>query len=228
MTKSSIYLIASDGHQFNAFIAEPKVEPVADLVLLQEIFGVTAHMQKLAVDFASYGFRVTVPALFDRVERDLVVSYKDADRGRGIAQQCEVTSVLRDIDAACKYTGDSRPVAVIGYCWGGTFAYLAAAKLEVAAAVSYYGTRVADNLQAQLNAPVQFHIGADDGMIPEPAITKIMQAHPNQPLWIYDNAGHAFACQDRATYEPISSELAKQRTLDFLARQLALTIQPSH
>jgi carboxymethylenebutenolidase len=223
MTTASIQLTASDGHQCSAFIAEPQGAPVADLILLQEIFGITAHMQKLATDFAGYGFRAIVPALFDRVERNLVISYADADRGRAIAQQCEVSCVLKDIDAARKYAGNNRPVAVIGYCWGGTFAYLAAAKLEVGAAVSYYGTRVADNLQTQLNAPVQFHIGADDKMIPEPAIAKIMQAHPNQSLWIYENAGHAFACEDRAAYEPISSKLAKQRTLEFLAQQLGLS-----
>lgn len=224
MTTTSIQLTASDGHQYRAFLAQPQGQPVADLILLQEIFGVTGHMQKLAIGYANYGFRVIVPALFDRVERDLVIRYADPDRGRAIAQQVEIPWVLKDIDAACKYAGNNRSVAVIGYCWGGTFAYLAAAKLKVAAAVSYYGTRVADNLQPHLNAPVQFHIGADDAMIPQQAIAKIAQAHPDQPLWLYKNAGHAFACEDRAAYEPISSKLAEQRTLDFLDKHLGLSM----
>lgn len=222
MFTDTILVEASDGHTFNVIIAEPAVQPLAQLVLLHEIFGVTEHMHKLARLYASYGFRVHVPALFDRIEKDLVIPYTDAERGRSIAQQCKPDCVLKDIDATCNHGSHNTSVAVIGYCWGGTFAYLAAAKLEIGAAVSYYGTRVADNLQPDLRAPVQFHIGANDAMLPKQAVDKIAQAHPDQPLWIYDKAGHAFACEDRASYESSSSRLAEGRTLDFIRQSLDL------
>ena len=219
MVKKIIQLTAGDGHQFAAFIAAPKCKPIAMLVLVHEIFGITTHMQSLAVRYASYGFKTIIPALFDRIQADAVISYSAPDRGRAIAQQCQPALVLEDLDAACQQA-DGSSIGVIGYCWGGTFAYLAACNLTINAAVSYYGTKVVENIQDNLDVPIQFHFGLDDQLISADDIAKIQQAHPRQKLWVYQHAGHAFACEDRPSYKPQSSQLAEQRTLNFLFEKL--------
>ena len=213
MTKKIIQLTASDGHRFASFVAAPKCKPIATLVLIHEIFGVTPHMQSLAVRYASYGFKTIIPALFDRVQADAAISYSAPDRGRAIAQQCQPALVLEDIDAGSG-------VGVVGYCWGGTFAYLAACNLNINAAVSYYGTRVVENLQHNLYVPIQFHFGFDHQLISADDIAKIQQAHPRQKLWVYQHASHAFACEDRPSYKLESSQLVEQRTLNFLFETL--------
>lgn len=220
MTTKTIQLTASDGHRLTAFVAEPKAKPIGALILVQEIFGVTRHMQSLAIRYAGYGFKTIVPALFDRVQADAVISYSDPERGRAIAQRCDTLLALKDLNAACQAINTSNSVGVVGYCWGGTFAYLAACNLNIKAAVSYYGTRIVDNLQDSLTAPIQFHFGLDDQLVSAVDVAKIQQAHPQQKVWVYEHAGHAFACEDRPSYNSESSQLAEQRTLKFLLKTL--------
>ena len=104
---------------------------------------------------------------------------------------------------------------VVGFCWGGTMAYLAAARLEIAAAVSYYGGSISSHLDETLRAPVLFHFGEKDASIPAATIEKIRARHPEQDYYLYP-AGHAFNNTDRANHDPPSAALALERSIDFL------------
>ena len=110
-------------------------------------------------------------------------------------------------------------VGVLGFCYGGSLAWLAATRLDPAAAVCYYGGQIAANAHETPRCPVMMHFGAKDPHIGPAEIEKIKAAHPDLPLFLYD-AGHGFNCDQRKDYEPESAKLARQRTLEFFSRHL--------
>lgn len=220
---NTISLVAADAHRLSAYLVEPATEnpeeeTKAGLVILQEIFGVTGQMKKLAERFAQHGYRTIVPALFDRVVPDSVIPYDDADQGRALAGKCEPDKVLMDIQAAADRVSVDNRVSVIGYCWGGTYAFLSACELNISSAVAYYGTRIVDQLDKKPKCPLLFHFGENDNLITDVHIAQIRAANPSQPMHVYPGAGHAFANADRPNHHPQSARIAEERTLDFLAQ----------
>jgi carboxymethylenebutenolidase len=126
--------------------------------------------------------------------------------------------VAAAVDYATAQVGAER-VSVVGFCWGGSLAWLSATRLNVAAAVGYYGGRIAQYVKEEPRCPVILHFGKKDAHIPQSEVEKIRSAHPDVPIYLYD-AGHGFNCDQRKDYEPQSAALARQRTLDFLQKSL--------
>src|SRR5271156_1726463 len=137
---SKIKLKASDGHEFGAYVAGPEGPTHSAIVVIQEIFGVNSHIRSVADDYAGQGFLAIAPALFDRVQPDLELKYEQPDIGRGreAATQIGMDNALLDVAAAVLFAAQVSgitKVAVLGFCWGGTLAWLAATRLNPAAAV---------------------------------------------------------------------------------------------
>jgi carboxymethylenebutenolidase len=221
---SNIRLTAADGHQLGAYIAESTGPAHAAVVVVQEIFGLNGHIRSIADNYASQGFWAIAPALFDRIERNLELDYNptDASRGMQIANQIGVENALKDLDAAISHAGSSlrgKKVGIVGYCFGGTLAWLAATRLNPHAAVSYYGGRIAQYAAEVPRCPVMLHFGSKDKHIPASEIEKIQQAHPELPVFLYD-AGHGFNCDQRKDHAPQAASLARQRTLEFFRKHL--------
>jgi carboxymethylenebutenolidase len=219
-----IELHASDGHEFAAYVAQPGTQPTRALVIIQEIFGVNSHIRSVADGFARDGFLAVAPALFDRTERGVELSYEPADiqRGRAIANKVSTEDALRDIAAAVDYAANTvgaAHVGAVGYCWGGTLAWLTATRLKVAAAVGYYGGQIAKHADEKPRCPVMLHFGKKDAHIPETEIDKVRGAHPDIPIYLYD-AGHGFNCDQRKDFDPKSAALARERTLEFLRKSI--------
>lgn len=217
-------LKAADGHEFDAYFAESSGAVRGAIVLIQEIFGVNSHIRSVADDYAGQGFHVIAPALFDRVQRNLELSYIPTDFAQGmkIARQIGMDAALLDIAASIGHARAEWPslkVGVLGYCFGGSLAWLAATRLDPAAAVCYYGGQIAANAAETPHCPVMMHFGAKDPHIGPAEIEKIKAAHPDLPLFIYD-AGHGFNCDQRKDFDPESAKLARQRTLEFFRRHL--------
>ena len=141
-------LMARDGHEFNAWLAAPTGTARGAVVVLQEIFGVNAHIRAVTESFAAEGYLAIAPALFDRVRRDLELGYtpSEVEEGRGTMKQLPQEKVTLDIAASLAVVKHAGRVAAVGYCWGGTQAYLAACTLPVRCAVAYYGTGILANL----------------------------------------------------------------------------------
>jgi carboxymethylenebutenolidase len=190
-------------------------------VVLQEIFGVNPHIRAVTEGFAAEGYVAIAPALFDRVRRGLMLGYTPAEieEGRGTMQQLSQDKVSLDIAATLAVVKHAGGVAAIGYCWGGTQAYLAACSLPVTCAVAYYGTGILANLGTVPRVPVMYHFGERDKSIPPEAIAKIRAARPEGLFHVYP-ADHGFNCDHRASYDADSAGLARRRTLDFLATEL--------
>ncbi len=223
MSAASIELTASDGHRLAAYESRPESRaesPAAAVVIVQEIFGLNSHIRSVVDSYAAIGFHAIAPALFDRVERGIELGYTSDDvaRGREIRVGIEWDVTMLDVGAAVAHVAPTGPVASIGYCWGGSLAWLAASELPVAAAVGYYGGQITQFLDRQPRCPVLLHFGALDSAIPLDGVAKIGELYPDVEIHIYDEADHGFNCDVRATYHPASAALALERTLAFLAR----------
>jgi carboxymethylenebutenolidase len=217
-----VNLTAADGHEFEAYLATPPDPPRGGLVMIQEIFGMTGQMQRCADRFAQAGYLTVLPAMFDRVERGLTVAYTDFQTGGKAASSIPEAQVLADVEAARKHVASAGKTAVIGYCWGGTVAYMGASALPFDCAVSYYGGgigRLLDRLHPRV--PVQYHFGAEDSFIPTDVIERIRSVDPDGEFFIYEGAGHGFNCDDREGFHADASSLSEERALAFLDRHLA-------
>lgn len=219
-----VTLTASDGHQLDAYVARPAGAPIAGLVVLQEAFGVNGHIRAVTDSWAKEGFLAVAPALFDRSERgvDLGYSQEDLQRGIALARQGNPADRIKDVAAALDYARreTGKKAGVIGYCFGGSMAWLSATRLDPAAAVGYYGGYIANFAAEKPQAPIMLHFGSHDAHIPREEIeSKVAAAHPEVPIYWYD-AGHAFNNDTRPSYSPEAAQLARERSLEFLNKHL--------
>jgi carboxymethylenebutenolidase len=217
-------IMARDGHEFQAWLTASPGRPRGAVVVIQEIFGVNGHIRSVTDGFAAAGYTAIAPSLFDRVRRGIELGYSAAEQqqGAGYRKQIAPEAALKDIAAAAAVVKRSGRTGVVGYCWGGTLAYLAACELPLAGAVVYYG-RVGDYLDRKPRCPVMFHYGSEDHGIPLSEVERIRAAQPAAPVNVYQGAGHGFNCEQRDSYDPQAAALAHTRTLDFFARYLAGT-----
>lgn len=215
-----IRLKAKDGHELDAYLAEPKGKAKGGIVVVQEIFGVTSHVKRVADQYAAQGYRAIAPAMFDRVERNVTLDYSQIQKGLEYMHQLEWPNTLADLEAAADEIRGEGGAAVVGYCWGGTVAHVAASELDLDAAVSYYGGGVAKNLDKKPQCPIMYHFGDQDASISLPDIEKIRKANPTCPLHVYPGAGHGFNCDERSSYSAKDAKIAFERSVEFLNEQL--------
>ena len=218
----TLTLTADDGHEFTAYIAQPEGRPKAGLVVIQEIFGVNSHVRSVADDYAKQGYLAIAPALFDRARPGIELGYTEDDvtEGREIRSQIDNNDALQDIAAAADAVRSAGKVAVVGYCWGGTLAWLSATRLQGLSAVSsYYGGGIGALAEETPHCPVIFHFGEQDHAIPMTEVDALKAAHPELPVHTYP-ADHGFNCEQRGSFEPTSAEIARERTLAFLTEKL--------
>lgn len=218
-----VTLKASDGFESGAYVARPQGEPIAGLVVVQEIFGVNRHIRSVADGYARDGFLAVAPALFDRIERDVELGYEGADmeRARTFIPRIDMDAAIKDVAAAMEFARreTGKKVGVIGYCWGGTLAWLAAARLHADTAVGYYGGQIGRFAAENPAAPVMLHFGRLDQHIPPEEVEKVHSAHPEAEIYWYD-AGHGFNCDARSSYNAEAAKLARERSLAFLKKHL--------
>jgi len=204
-----------------AYLAKPSGKPKGGIVVVQEIFGVNSHVRAVADGFAAAGYVAIAPAFFDHIESDVELDYAPASfaRGKQLASDVGIERALEDVASAADSIKSAGKIGVVGYCWGGTVAFLSAARLGLPA-VSYYGARNVSFLGESLNAPVQFHFGERDASIPPEAVQRHRDAYPQMEIYTYP-AGHAFNRDiDGTHYDAPSAQLARQRTLAFFAKHV--------
>lgn len=218
-----IELMAKDGHSFSAYRADPAGEPRGGVVVLQEIWGVNDHIRRVADGYAADGYVAIAPALFDRVERDLTMDeYTNETRNRGFAAMQKVNhdEAMLDIGAAADSVSAAGKVAAVGFCFGGRLAWLAAARVpDISASVGYYGGGIPGLAAEQPRCPVILHFGERDQHIPVASVQEFGKAQPTVPIYMY-NADHGFNCDQRGSYDAPSAKLARERTLEFLRKNI--------
>jgi carboxymethylenebutenolidase len=223
MASRTVSLTAHDGHVLSAYEAEPKRPPRGGVVLLQEIFGITPHIRSVCDGYAEHGYHVVAPALFDRVRRGTELGYspEDAAIGRDLRGRIAWDAVFADVLAAIGRLRGSGKVAALGYCWGGTVAWRAAAQVQgIAAAVCYYGTQIGPYVGEKPRCPVLMHFGEADPIATLEQAGQLRAAQGAQvEIQVYP-ASHGFNCDEIDNFHQPSAALALRRSLDFLATHI--------
>ncbi len=215
-------LTTSDGHTLDAYAAEPDGTARAGMVIIQEIFGVNDDIRETVDNFAKEGYHAIAPALFDRVEKGIVLGFDEADiaTGRETKGKLDWDNAMADVAAAVEHVKGAGKVGIVGFCMGGSVAWFAAARTPVDAAICYYGGDIPANKGEAPRCPVMFHWGAEDASIPLDGVAEVEAAHPDIPSFIYEGAGHGFSCSRRGSYHKVSAGQAMERTLAFAAENL--------
>ena len=222
-----IDLTATDGNNLKAYVARPEGTPKAGLVIVQEIFGVNAQIQHTADEWAGEDYLCIAPAMFDRFQKDVDLPYTETGMKQAIAFTLQLAQDLApqalDVAAAVEWlkAQGCDTVGVVGFCFGGTMAWVSACRLPVQATVGYYGGNIVQLIGEQPKCPVLLHFGEEDPYIPESTREKILAAHPDIPLFVYEGAGHAFNRKlDPNHYDADAATLAWNHSRLFLEQHL--------
>ena len=219
----TIQLQSADGFTLSAYVATPEGTPRGAIVVVQEIFGVNAHIRSVADRFATEGYVAIAPALYDRITPNFEVGYSldDMGKGRAVVEKIDRDKALADIQAAIDHVKGQGKVGIVGYCWGGTMAWLSAAKLDgLSAAIGYYGSGVLSLSDLKPRCPTILHFGDLDKHIPVESVREFAAKRPDVPTYIYA-ADHGFNCDARGSFNQAAADLARGRTLDFFAKHIA-------
>jgi carboxymethylenebutenolidase len=215
-----VQLRAIDGFAFGTYQAMPATRPRGGIVVIQEIFGVNDHIRQVCDGYAAAGYAAIAPQIFDRVQRDVEMGYEPNDMTRGIdiaRGKLKMEQTMLDLQAAVDDARRFGKVGVVGYCFGGLLAWIAASDLTgISASCAYYGGGVAGQLDRRPRCPVMMHFGAKDAHIPLTDVDKVRKAHPEVTIHVYD-ADHGFNCDHRASYDAAAAKLARTRSLEFFA-----------
>lgn len=215
---------AEDGHKIGAWRADPAGTAIGGIVVLHAVFGLTDHMGDVCDSWAAEGFSAIAPSLFDRVKPGIVNPYNHDGVEAGVETYFAIPDdrILADIDACRASLADLGPVAISGFCTGGSWAWTASAKLTFDAQVNFYGSHVAQRLDQSPNCPTIMHYGDGDPVVPVPDIEKIQAANPEVKIHIHPGAGHAFFNPAQIpNHHPDAAAKAWQQSVDFLRRQFA-------
>lgn len=208
-------------HCIGAWRADPPGAPRGGVVVVQEIYGVNAHIRSVVEGYAAAGYVAIAPALFDHAESGAELGYDGAGtaRGRALAAEVGFERAVAGVASAAQAIASAGCIGVAGYCWGGTVAFLACTRLGLPA-VDYYGARSLPFLGERPRAPLLMHFGQHDPLIPPEAVAQHRAALPDAEIHVYP-AGHAFNRDvDPDHYHAASAELAQERSLAFFARHL--------
>ena len=211
-----IQIEGADGFSFDAYHALPPGPCKGGVIVLQEIFGIDEHVRRDVDRWAELGFEAVAPSLYDRRERGFTAKHDAAgmQAGVGHARATPLDQAMGDIAACRDYLKKDGKVFVVGYCYGGSLAWLAASKVPgLSGAASYYGSLVKDNAGLELHCPVIVHLGRKDGIPADEVKAAVTAAHPDTPVYIYEDAGHGFNNEDPERWNREAAELARERTL---------------
>lgn len=220
-----VKLTASDGVELSAYVARPAGEPKGALVVVQEIFGINEHIRAVTDEWAAEGYLCIAPAIFDRIEKDVFLNYDEAGWAKAgpLYQKLDVAKSLLDVEAAVAWLRGQADVkvGVVGYCYGGSMAWVTSCRSKIDAAVGYYGGLIPTLVQETPHNPIILHFGGADTHISAEAIAKIQLAHPEVPVFLYPGAGHAFNRKpDPSSYVADAADLAKRRSILFFEENL--------
>jgi carboxymethylenebutenolidase len=220
---SQVNLRAKEGFELSAYKAGPE-NSARGLIIVQEIFGLNAHIRDVADRFAIQGYKVVAPAMFDRIERGIDMGYSEEKRlkGREYRGRMKDSETVADIEAAAAALGTSR-CGILGYSLGAYVAWLGATRTRVfQTACGWYGGGMAALRDEKPNCAVQLHFGDQDASVPMADVEALRQARPEVEIYIYPGAKHGFGCDARAAFSQADYDLAQGRTLTFLDRHLGL------
>jgi carboxymethylenebutenolidase len=218
-----IELKAADGHKLAAYVSEPSGKARGGVVVIPEIFGVNSHIQQTTDGFAADGFLAVSPAMFDRVQRNYDTGYSQPEIQAGVAimQKLDWKQAILDVEAAISEARRAGKVGIVGYCFGGTVSWVAAAQARgLACAVPYYGGGMPGFINEKSKVPTLCHFGEQDQSPTLAQAKEIAARHPEITAHFYAGAGHGFNCDQRGSWNAEAARLARSRTVEFFSKHL--------
>ena len=216
-------LTASDGHTLGAYRADPAGTPRGAIIVIQEIFGVNTHIRSICDRLAADGYTAIAPALFDRIERDFQSGYSpdEVDHARSFIAKADWDAYVRDTEAARRAVADVGKVGIVGFCMGGTVAFVAATRLAgFSASSGFYGGRIQAFADEVPRCPTQLHYGSEDHGIPMDNVESVRARRSDCAIFVYEGAGHGFHCDERPSFDAEASKVAWQRTMDLFGKEI--------
>ena len=212
---------AADGGSFAAYCAWPKQTPAPGIVVLTPVFGVDADMRGFVDRYAQRGYIAIAPDLFWRDEPG-VLRRTEEERAVALARARRVDvelcagDVRSTVDALSSMPQCSGKVGAIGFCFGGRYAYIAAARRDVAVAGAFHGTEIGLSLAGEPPAgvPVSLHFGAADPLTPEEevaAIAAALRGNLRAEICVYPGAAHNFSIPGNPAYDGAAAQLSETR-----------------
>jgi carboxymethylenebutenolidase len=218
-----VKLTTADTHTLGSYRADPAGTPKGGMIVIQEIFGVNHHIRAMCDRLAALGYAAIAPAVFDRFARDFECGYTPDEiaNARSYLGNLNWDHMIHDMTAAKNELKGVGPVGVIGFCMGGTAAFLAATRIPgLSAAVAYYGGAILKFAEEQPKCPLQMHFGEKDEGIPLATVEEIRKKQPQAEVYVYEGAPHGFNCDEREAYRKDAADLAWSRTQQFLAKYM--------
>ena len=216
-----IEITAKDNNKFSAYISQPLGKPKGGVVIIQEIFGVNTHIKEVTDLFASKGYLCIAPALFDRVEKNVTLNYdeKGISKGRNLKALCD-KDAPKDIDASISVASSAGKVGVVGYCWGGSLSWrIGCESSHLSASVCYYGGDIPKLRFLKPKCNILTHFGELDKGIPINEVKIFEKTRPEVLTYTYP-ADHGFNCDHRSQFNKKCANIALDRTLKFLEKNL--------
>ena len=218
-----IELKAADGHKLAAYVATPAGKPRGGVVVIPEIFGVNSHIQQTTDGFAADGYLAVSPAMFDRAQRNYDTGYSQPEIQAGVAimQKLDPKNSMLDVQAAIAEAAKAGKVGIVGYCFGGTISWMAAARASgLSCAVPYYGGGMHGLINEKPKVPVMCNFGETDQSPTLAQAKEIAAKHPEITAHFYAGAGHGFNCDQRGSWNAEAAKLARSRTVEFFRKHL--------
>jgi carboxymethylenebutenolidase len=216
----TIRIAGADGFEFSAYHEPTFTERKGGVIVIQEIFGIDRHIRADVERWAKMGYDAVAPSLYDRREWGFTADHdpEGLQAGIGHARATPLEQALTDIAAVRDFlkAHGAQKICVVGYCYGGSLAWLAACQLDgLAAASSYYGSMVQANAALTPKCPTLVHLGRTDPGIPADEVAQALHAHhPELPVFTYEGAGHGFNNESPERYNAEAADLARHRTLE--------------
>jgi len=230
MARTHVTIRAADGGTFDSYVASPDCEKGAGVVIVSTISGVDSDMTHYADALGAEGFIASAPDMFWRDADAGALTWTDDGRKRAFARNDrydlelgmrDLADVIADLKKQPRCNGK---IAVMGFCFGGPFALLAAARFGTDAGISFHGSHVENHLDEvdRVRCPLSFHYGDRDEVAPMAAIERIQQAFGrlvDAKVYVYPGAGHGFMTMTRGRgyIEPVA-RTAWARALEVLRK----------
>lgn len=217
-----ITIRSADGGSFSAYLALPKTTPAPAVVVITSIFGTDDEMRALTDRYAEQGFIGVTPDIFWRVDPGPLSHTDDAEKKRAFARMqafdvdkgvADIAAIVDRLKTMREYNGK---YAVAGFCFGGRYAFLAAARIGANAAVGFHPTAIGLDLAEapKISAPLSFHFGGSDATTPMSEVEAIQAAlkdHPNAELYVYPGVQHGYTSPSRPAYDAEATRQSYER-----------------
>jgi len=220
MTGTDISYTTRAGESFDGYLATPAADaPAPGILMITAIFGIDDEMKELADAWAADGFVVSVPDIFWRVMPGPTVDMEKAFARYGAFDQeqgmLDMEDLLGDLKAREQCNGK---VSMLGFCFGGLYAHLGAARLGIDAAGAFHGTKIGDaiNETNKITCPVSFHFGDEDPVVPMDEVAAIKTAyasHSNAEIVVYPGATHNFSMPHKDGYHADAATKSREAVL---------------